>query len=287
MRRAAALLALVLAAAGPLARAQGPEEPVPAAEELIRRVVRSQRAAEKRLDSYTFDRRDEVTDYRPDGKVKEVKTRLLYVLAGAGGGSSELVEVDGRPATEKEKAEAAEKAAKAKKKLEGRAAARAAEKPMVGGDEDDPTIGEHRLSELLRRFDVQVTGRELVSGRATWVVAFAPRPGEPERGLGERALGALAGTAWVDAEDLQVRRVDARLVRPVRVAGGLLASVKRGEVAYEAEAVVPGYWFPVRISLRLSGKKALFFPLDTLYRFELSGFRTFAVETESTTGPPP
>ena len=261
-------------------------EPFPAADTLIRQVVRSQRAAEKRLDSYTFDRRDETTAYRSDGSMKEVRTRLLYVLGGPGGGSSELVEVDGRPATEKEKLEVAEKDAKAKKKLEERAAARAAEKPTVGGDEDDPTIGEHRLSELLRRFDVQVTGRELVSGRAVWVVAFAPRSGEPERGLGERVLGALAGTAWIDVEDLQVRRGDAHLVRPVRVAGGLFASVKRGEVTYEAEAAVPGYWFPTRISLRLSGKKALFFQLEMGYRFDLSNFRTFAVETESTTGEP-
>jgi hypothetical protein len=41
-----------------------------------------------------------------------------------------------------------------------------------------------------------------------------------------------------------------------------------------------------RISLRISGKKALFFRLDTGYRFELSNFRTFEVETESTVSAP-
>lgn len=60
----------------------------------------------------------------------------------------------------------------------------------------------------------------------------------------------------------------------------------RAEVTYEAGAVVPGYWFLARISLCVSGKKALFFRLDTGYRFELSNFRTFEVETESTVSTP-
>jgi hypothetical protein len=70
------------------------------------------------------------------------------------------------------------------------------------------------------------------------------------------------------------------------VAGGIAANVKRAEVSYEAAVVAPGFWFPARIALRLAGKKALFFPLDVGYTFTLSNFRSFAVETESSTAPP-
>jgi hypothetical protein len=284
----ALLLALVLGDLPSTGGAPGAQEPFPAAGELIRQVLKSQRTAEKRFDSYTFDRREEVTAYRSDGGVKEIRTSLFYVFAGPGpdGASRELVEVDGRPATEKEKRAAAEKDAKSKRRLEERAAARAAEKQVVGGDEDDPTIGPRRLSDLLRRFDVRVSGKENLSGRAAWVVEFSPRPGVPERGLRDRALGVLAGRAWIDAEDLQIRSVEAYLIRPFKVAEGLFANVTRADVTYEAGAVVPGYWFPARISLRVSGKKALFFRLDTGYRFELSHFRNFAVETESTVSAP-
>ncbi len=288
---AALLLWLVLGslpAAGNPQETQVPREQFPAPEELIRQVLKSQKAAEKRFDSYTFDQREEETRYRSDGSVKEIRRRLFYVFSGPDpdGGSRELVEVDGRPATDKEKRAAAEEDAKAKRRLEERAAARAAEKQTVSGDDDDPVIGPRKLSDLLRRFDVRVTGKEELAGRTVWVVEFSPRPGEPEKGLGDRALGALAGKARIDAVDLQVRSVDAYLIRPLKVAGGLFANVKKADVTYEADAVAPGYWFPARISLRISGKKALFFNLNAGYRFELSNFRTFAVETESAIGSP-
>jgi hypothetical protein len=308
MARVTLLLALVLAGLVRPARGEEPpvppappvpaaSEPLPAGHALIRKVVRSQRAAEKRFDSYTFDQLEETTTFRSDGSEKETKRRLYYVFSGPGegagegrgksAGSRELVEVDGRPATDEEKGKAAEEDRKAKRRLEEKAAAAAAEDRRVEGDEDDPLVGSRRLSDLLGRFDVRVASREELAGRPVWVVEFSPRPGAPEKGLGDRALGALAGTAWIDVEDFQVVSVAARIVRPIKVAGGLAANLKQAEVTYEAEAVGPGYWFPARISLRYSGKKALFFNLSVRQRFVLSNFRTFRVEAEAETAPAP
>ena len=270
------------AVAAPPASAR--EESLPDAGELIRKALRSQRASEQRFDSYTFDRMEETVTYRSDGTVRETKKRLFYVFSGPepDGNSRELVEVDGRPATPDEIRKAAEDDRKAKKRrLEERAAARVSEPKRVVGDQDDPEIASRRLSDLMRRFDFRVTGQEVLAGRAAWVVEFSPRPGAPENGLGDRALNALAGRAWIDVSDLQIRRVEAVSTHPVRVAGGIVVNVKRAEVSYEAAAIAPGFWFPTRIALRLEGKKALFFPLNVGYKFELSNFRSFAVETES------
>jgi len=73
--------------------------------------------------------------------------------------------------------------------------------------------------------------------------------------LGDRVLGALAGRAWVDVSDLQVRRVEARLLKPVKVAGGIVLSVKEAEVAYQALPVAPGVWFPAEVTLRARGRR--------------------------------
>src|SRR5262245_26227218 len=114
-----AVSALLLALAVSPARgeeASGPHELDP--EVLIRKVVRSQKLAEERLSSYTDDQREVETHYAKDGRPKDTTRRLFYVFSGAPGEEStrQLVEVDGRPATDDEKKKAFEEDEKGKKK---------------------------------------------------------------------------------------------------------------------------------------------------------------------------
>jgi len=86
MVRAGLVLAVALAGLPAFAHGEEPGPPMPPAEALIRAVVKSQRAAEKRLESYTFDQLEETTTYRSDGSAKEVRTKLFYVFSASGGG---------------------------------------------------------------------------------------------------------------------------------------------------------------------------------------------------------
>lgn len=252
-------------------------------EELIRKVVKAQRLAEERLASYTYDVREVETSYDGKGRPKSRAERLFYVYSSEGGEASrELIQVDGRPATPSEKDAAAEKDAKGRKKrLEKRAAEKVSRPPSVKGEDDDPLVGTRRLSDLLRRFDYRLGPEEVENGRLFYVLDFVPRPGQRADTLGDRALGSLAGRVRIDATDFQIERVDARLVAPVKVGGGIAANVKDALVTYRAYPVRAEQWFPCRIDLRLVGKAALFFRLDTGYRFELENFASFRVETES------
>jgi hypothetical protein len=282
------LLALLPA---PQARAAGtaPLPPIPA-EELVRRVVKSQRRAEEAFAGSTYDEVEVRTTFGRDGRPKETKRLLYYVFAEeAGTGSTrELVDVDGRPATEEEKKEAAEEDAKQRKRqAEREAAAKVKAPPPVSGDEDDPLVGSRRLSDLIGRFILNVTGEEVVDGRPAYVLTFRPSDRAQARSLGERALAALEGRALIDAADFQIRSVEAWLTRPVKVAGGLAANVKEAMVTYQGLPVGARHWFPCTIDLRLKGKTALFFRLDSAYRFEFANLKSFFVETESVTGPAP
>ena len=109
----------------------------------------------------------------------------------------------------------------------------------------------------------------------------APAP----KGLGDRALSALAGRVRIDAATFQIRSVEAHLTRPVKVAGGLAANVKDATVTYVGEPVAGGYFFPCDVDLHLSGKTALFFRLDFSFRAELRNLRRFRVETDSEVRP--
>lgn len=277
----------VLAAA--LAGAPAPAAPQTAPDldpvELIRRVVRSQRRMESAFDGTTYDEREVQTTWDSKGKPAKVETRLYYVFAGENGneGTRELVEVDGRPATEDEKRKAAARDEKGRRRrVEEKAAAQAKAPPRVAGDEDDPLVGSRRLSELVSRYTIRLVGEEVIEGRPAYVLEFAPDPAAPApKGLGDRALNALAGRAVIDASSFQVRSVEARLTRPLKVAGGLAANVRNAGVSYTGQFLGDGLWFPCAVDLRVTGKTALFFRLDASFHAEFTNLRRFRVETET------
>lgn len=253
-------------------------------EQLIRRVASAQKAVDDGLSNYTFDQKIVETKYDAKGRTKETTSKLFYVYSGekAREVSRELIEVDGRPATEKEKREALEEDAKRdKKRIEDQAAERAKNPPKVSGDDDEPLVGGRRLSDVMDRFQYRYVGEEVREGRVVYVMDFAPRPGAPAKSAAEKAFNQLAGRAVVDASDFQIRAIDAYLTKPVKVAGGLAANVKEAFISYEARPARDALWFPCTIDLRVKGKAALLFRLDAQYRFELTNFRTFGVETET------
>ena len=283
--------ALVIALAAGMAGADTalPGTPDLDVRELVRRVVKSQRRVEAAFAGSTFDQREVRITWGADGRAKEVASRLFYVLSGDGDaeGSRELIEVEGRPATEDEKRKAAEEDEKGRKKrLEQKAAREARLAQRVSGDEDDPLVGRRRLSELIGRFVIRVVGEETVEGRPTYVLDFSPDPAAPPAtNLGDRALNALAGRALIDAVDFQVRSVVAHLTKPVKVAGGIAANVKEAEIVYTGQPLGGNLWFPCVVELRLTGKTALFFRLDTSVRFEFAKLKRFRVDTESDVRP--
>ncbi len=259
------------------------------ARELVRRVVRSQRRVEAAFQGATFDQREVKITWGADGRAKDVSSRLYYVLSGDGEseGSRELFEVDGRPATDDEKRKAGEEDEKnRKRRVVEKAAREARQADRVAGDEDDPFVGRRRLSELIGRFVIRVAGEETVEGRPAYVLDFSPDPAAPPaKGLGDRALQALAGRIVIDAVDFQVRSVVAHLTKPVKVAGGIAASVRDAEILYTGQPLGGDLWFPCVVEVHLTGKTALFFRLDTSFRFEFANLRRFRVDTETDVHP--
>ena len=72
----------------------------------------------------------------------------------------------------------------------------------------------------------------------------------------------------------------------MKVGGGLAANVKEASISYQGARLPSGVWFPCVVDLRIKGKTAVFFRLDTSFRFEFSGFASFSVETDSEVGSP-
>ena len=284
-RRAASLSLALLAAATVLGEArQGAEPLVPvSAEELIRAVARAQRRADLAVAASTFEQVEVKTDFGRDGRPKAIHRRRFRYTAGDGSAvRRELLEVDGRPPTEAELVEVAEEDAKEhRRRVDQRAARRASRPPEVSGTEEDPLLGPIRLSDLISRFSYGPAEEVRVDGRPAYALDFAPRPGRAATRALDRALGSLAGRVLVDATDLQVVSVDARLVSPFRVGGGRAASIRDASISYRAQRFADGAWLPCLVGIRLEGRTAVLFRLDRSFRFEFSDYPRFLVDVET------
>jgi hypothetical protein len=276
--------------AGPLgARADVPASPPIDPEQIARRVARNQRAMERRWGGTTYDVLDVRTTFDKEGRPKEIHRRLYYVLAGEGGHpeSRDLVEVDGRPATADEIREAAEEDAKRHRRIEERAAQRAASLPKASDDdEDDPMFDNHRLSDILGRYELRFVAEEILDGRPVYVLDFVPRPNLPVRSLMEKTFASMAGRTVIDASDLQILSLEAHLTKNLKVGGGLAANVKDARMVYRAVRLAPGSWFPCRVDLDVNGKAILFFRIASGFRFEFGTPKSFRVDTEASVGVP-
>ncbi len=281
---AALFFASSLAAAGTGAAS---DTPFVDPEEIARRVTRNQRSMEKRWSGSTYDVVDVRTTYDKEGRPKEIHRRLYYVLAGEGGhpDSRDLVEVDGRPPTADEIREAAEDDAKHRRRVDERAARRVSSPPNIS-DDDDPMFEDRRLSEVLGRYELRFVEETVADGRPAYVLDFFPRPGLPVRSIMERAFASMAGRVVIDASDLQIRSLEAHLVKNLKIAGGLAANVKEARMVYRAVRLGPGSWFPCRVDLDVSGKAILFFRIASGFRFDFGVPKTFGVEEEAVVGEP-
>jgi len=280
------LLAASFGLAAATARAAPDASPVDP-EEIARRVAHNQRAMERRWGGATYDVVDVRTTFDKEGRPKEIHRRLYYVLAGEGGHpeSRDLVEVDGRPATADEIREAAEEDAKRHRRIEERAARHAASLPKApDDDEDDPEFDNHRLSDILSRYELRFVAEEIVDGRPVYVLDFVPRPNLPIRSLMEKTFASMAGRAVIDASDLQILSLEAHLTKNLKIGGGLAANVKDARMVYRAVRLAPGSWFPCRVDLDVSGKAILFFRIASGFRFEFGTPKSFRVETEAIVG---
>ncbi len=74
------------------------------------------------------------------------------------------------------------------------------------------------LRDLADRFVVTLVGHDVIEGAPVYVLAFAPRPGQPWKDDTEKVVNQLHGQVWISRRTWKVLRTDATLAGPVRVA---------------------------------------------------------------------
>lgn len=288
---AAALLAwapaVLFAGGGRGGRGEGGEEqPLPDTHAFLEEARRNLRSDRLLLEQYTFT--EKRTEKRLDGKgmVKKTKTETFEVYPSEEPGKMyrRPIARDGVPLSVSELAaedrKQAERVDKSERKLaEEDEAARAA---RLGKEEEELRKEQEVISELYRMDDLVMEGREWIDGRPTIVIAFTPRAGYKPVTEGGKVLQKLAGRAWIDEEDKQIARVEARLIENLGVGPARVARLQKGATTYfHRRKVNDEIWLPVEARFTGTAKVLLVFGGGIDAMFEYGDYRKFSVSTDT------
>lgn len=239
------LLALWLSLA-PCLAATPTTGPLPDGGEVIRRFVEHAAllSSNQVAGSYIFYRTNITEEYTRKGTVAEREELLLRVTVAADDKQVELVAIDGRAPTDKERER------ELKRFSERRAGAGKRERP----DRSRP-LDAYLTMEILSRYLFTVEGREEVAGRTCLKVSFKPGVIETKSDkLFDRVLDKLKGTFWIDEEDYLLAKADFQLGEKVSLWGGFLGALEQMRLQIERTRDASGLWRDQAVEARFVGR---------------------------------
>ena len=119
--------------------------------------------------------------------------------------------------------------------------------------------GGNRVEDIVGTLQFQVEGRTVYEGVPAIVVSFTPRPGAKPSTREGRMAQRFVGTAWIHEAAAEVMHVEATSIDSLSFGFGLLARLGTGtEATLTRQAVEPGLWMPTQITLKGTGRAALF-----------------------------
>ena len=265
-------------------------DPPPAAETLdvaalLREVERNQDQLDNRFTEYSFVQTETDKEISNKGEIKKKtsKTYEVYPLRNRPP-VQKLIAENGAPLNaeraakeEKRVQEEFEKAERERDKDEQRVQKRRAERMRrraAGKDQDDDDV---EISQFLKICEFVSPRRERFRDRDVVVFDFRPRPGFKPRNRQEDLISKLVGVVWIDPQDRQVIRLEARLAEGFKMAGGLLFLLRPGAAfVMEQTRMAEGMWLPRLAQINLSMKVLLFGGSDLNKTIEWSNYRHFS-----------
>ena len=238
---------------------------------------------------------DEITqDVDSKGKVTKTTTERYYVFYLGNREYRKLIATNGQPLSDKELrkeddriakvAEAARKQREERQRQAQAKSAAAAEKP--GQPAPPPDRGDDdEIRDILKVMQFSNFRREPFRGHEVLVFDFSPKPGYKPHGLGETLVSKFTGTLWVDENDHEVARLQARSASSFKLAGGLVASLDSGSSLIEEQAKVNNeVWLPVLEEVHVSAHLLLLKSEKVNEVDHYSDYRKFTADSKVTFG---
>lgn len=238
-------------------------------EEILQNALEADRKLrERRLESaFTFTIATTSEELDKEAKPKKVETRVFENVPYPGGAFERLIEIDGRPLTEKEQRKEEKREAEFREKL-------------AKGEPPDREEGGRVAfdDELLDRYEFDLQGLENVRGRPAYVLTFRPKPGKlPVRRRIDRALNKSYGTIWIDEASYAISRLEFELNERIRIWWGIIGSISKLKGRIELQALDEETWLPSTFDFYINGR-IFFRALHRAEKIRWSGFERVAEE---------
>jgi hypothetical protein len=222
------------------------DPPLPAAEEVLHKVLTTVTNPELRHASAQFRYVQHTLIEKIDekGRLREREERVYDVGPLAGGVYASLVEKNGKSLTSSDLLD--------EKERRQRFLERSSAQRFGGGDSDRVPLD----PELFNRYKAEVLGREWKDGRSALILRFWPRSADlPIRRRQDYVLNKLTGKVWIDEQDWEIVKVDAHLTERVRVMLGLVAALDKADLSFEQLPMGGGVYLPLKLTANFEGRK--------------------------------
>ncbi len=241
---------------------------------LIKDVWENQKKLEATRKDYIVRRKEEDQDLDSEGRIKSTEIREYEVDYVGNREIDRLVSKNGKPLSERESKWQDEEA----RRQEAKALRRAAKEDS----EEDPGKNTFTATKFLAADRFYNLRQENYQGHEVYAMDFEPRPDFEPRSLLDKILKSLGGSIWIDEQDRQIVRLEARFLNSVKVGGGLLGSVQKGgNVVLEQRFVNDEIWMPSYEEVHLNAH-VLFLHKSINGSSTYSHYRKFRVDTKNT-----
>jgi outer membrane lipoprotein-sorting protein len=263
-------------------------EPLPDIPALLKQVGENEDEIDRLLEKYTYTETITEREIDSNGQMKSKETKTYELTFYKGNRIRRLTSKDGKPLNPKEEAEEqkdVEKRIREIEKKETEKERKAQKDREVAQDKSGSPDGERgqriSIADVLRASKLINPRRESFRGREVIVFDFEPAPGYKPQKDYEKFFGKMAGAIWVAPDEKQVARVEARLIEPYKVGGGVLASLKEGaNFVLEADRINQEIWLPTRAEINLGVRVLLVKGFNINQTISYGDYKRFNVDAE-------
>jgi hypothetical protein len=246
--------------------------PLPDIKQLLSDVQGNQKQLESLVDQYSCTENEEVRELDKNGQVKKTIVKEYEDFYLGGQLVRREVKKDGRPLSPEEQKKEDGRIEKRIREYEKNKGAEGAEAAKKKEKIDVSTF--LRISNFTHPRWAQFRQHDVI------VFDFAPNPDYKPRNKTEDLLHKLVGTLWVDDEARQVVRLEAHLSDAFKLAGGLLASIRKGaSLVMEQARTNEEVWLPSYVEAHFSARLLLFASAFGDYTSRFSDYKKFRVES--------
>lgn len=200
-------------------------------------------------------------DYSEREGAADGSTRTYREMMILGSLYERLIAVDGRPVPSEQQAAEA-------RKLENVIAERSAESPGQRAKRIAKYARERKreyllLEQLAVAFNFTLAGEETLDAHRVYMLKATPRPDYQPPNVEAAVLTGMQAGLWIDETTFQWVRVEARVIRPIHIAG-FLARVEPGtRFLLEKAPVTDTVWLPSRFTMKAKVRVLFLFSHNT------------------------